>query len=119
MKFARTYFLVVWLLLLLQPPPPPPLLLLLLLLYGLHSLVLQGKSEFCLDKKQGKTTVGILRPSNDVYLRVEETQKIKTHKILESRQPVRRPRFCTNSPSYKNQGVQITSVKILHCLFRA
>jgi len=44
---------------------------------------------------------------------------MKTHKILESRQPVRRPRFCTNSPRYKYQGVQTTSDKILRRLFRA
>jgi len=50
----------------------------------------------------------------DNLSRVEET-----HKILESSQPVRRPRFCTNSPSYKYQGVQTTRVKILSCLFRA
>jgi len=53
----------------------------------------------------------VLRPFYDVYLRVEETQNMKTHKILESRQPVRRPRFCTNSPSYKNRGCKLLVLK--------
>ena len=36
---------------------------------------------------------------------------MKTNKILESRQPVRRPRFCANSPRYKYQGVQTIMIK--------